>query len=209
MTILIPNGYHVHKRFGRKHFLAAFLGGGVAGNLSQLCFYIFQRIRWETILPSPNSWGILGDFLGNKAEIWQKFALDKVFTSVHGATPCIGASAAISSIIAVETCANVVSLYDKYKELRRRRRLGLADREWDNRMMKEVMYEVCHLWLVVTILLSDLVPLFDSTIPSKGIFGTLAAYSSDGIGHAAHMGGFIFGVMYYLVKLSGVRREVR
>lgn len=188
--------------------MAAFLGGGVAGNLTQLCFYIFQQIRWETVLPSPKSWGILGDFLGNKAEIWQKFALNKVFTSVHGAIPCKGASAAISSIVAVETCANIVSLYDKYKELRRRRRLGISDQEWDNRVMKEVMYEVCHLWLVITVLLSDLVPLFDSTVPSKGIVGTLVAYSSDGIGHAAHIGGFIFGVVYYLVMLSGNRRGV-
>lgn len=207
--MLVPNGYHVHRRFGRNHLLAAFFGGGVAGNLSQLCYYVFQQIQWESVLPLPKSWGILGDFLGSKAEIWQKYALDKVFTSVHGATPCSGASAAISSIVAVETCANIVSLYDKYKELRRRRRLGIADNEWDSRTLKEVMYEVCHLWFVITILAADLLPLFDSTRHSKGIIDTLVAYSSDGIGHAAHVGGFLFGVIYYLVMLSGSRREIR
>ncbi len=209
LTVLVPNGYHVHRRFGRKHLLAAFFGGGVAGNLSQLCHYIFQQIQWESFFPSPKSWGILGDFLGGKAEIWQNYALDKVFKSVHGATPCRGASAAISSIVAVETCANVVSLYDKYKELRRRRSLGIADSEWDNRTLKEVIYEVCHLWFVITILVADLLPLFDSTWSSKGMIGTLVAYSSDGIGHAAHIGGFLFGVMYYLVMLSGSRRAIR
>lgn len=204
MTVLIPNGYHVHRRFGRKHLLAAFLGGGIAGNLSQLWFYIFHQIQWRTVLPSPKSWGILSDFLGNKAEIWQNFALDKVFTTSHKATPCKGASAAVSSIVAIETCANVVSLYDKYKELRRRRELRIADDESNSRMMKEVLYEVCHLWFVISILLADLIPLFDST-KSK----TLVAYSSDGIGHAAHIGGFLFGMVYYLVMLhvSGYRRE--
>lgn len=83
MTVLIPNGYHVHRRFGRKHLLAAFFGGGIAGNLSQLCFYIFQQIQWKTVLPSPKSWGILGDFLGNKAEFgrslhWIKFLLQSI-----------------------------------------------------------------------------------------------------------------------------------
>lgn len=145
--------------------------------------------------------------MGNKAEIWKKLAVDKAFTSVHGTTPCKGASAAICSIVAVETCANIVSLYNKYIELRRRRRLGIADREWDNRMTQEVMYEVCHLWLVITVLLSDLLPLLDSTIPGKGIVSTFVAYSADGIGHAAHMGGFVFGVLYYLITLSGNRRQ--
>lgn len=209
LTVLVPNGYHVHRRFGHKHLLAAFFGGGVAGNLSQLCYYIFQQVKWESVLPSPKSWGILGDFLGGKAEILQKYALDKIFTSVHSAIPCSGASAAVSSVVAVETCANIVSLYDKYKELRRRRMLGIADSEWDSRTLKEVMYEVCHLWFVVTVLLADLVPLFDSTMPNKGIIGTLVAYSSDGIGHAAHVGGFLFGVVYYLVILSGSRRAIR
>lgn len=185
--------------------MAAFFGGGVAGNLTQFCFYIFQKIRWETVLPSPNSWGLLGDFLGNKADILQKFALDKAFTSIHGTTSCKGASAAICSIVAIETCANIVSLYDKYIELRRRRRLGIADREWDNQMTQEMMYEVCHLGLVIIVLLSDLVPLLDSTTPGKGIISTFVAYSADGIGHAAHMGGFIFGVLYYLIALSGHR----
>lgn len=208
MTVLIPNGYHVHRRFGRKHLLAAFFGGGIAGNLSQFWFYIFHQIQWGTVLPSPKSWGILGDFLGNKAEIWQRLALDKVFTSVHKAKPCRGASAAISSIVAIETCANVVSLYGKYKELRRRRELGIAD-EWDNRTTKEVLYEVCHLWFVISVLLADVIPLFDSTRTSKGIVDSLVAYSSDGIGHAAHIGGFLFGMVYYLVMLSGYRRENR
>ena len=209
MTVLIPNGYHVHRRFGRKHLLAAFLGGGIAGNLSQLWFYIFHQLQWGTVLPSPKSWGILGDFLGSKAEIWQKFALDKVFTSVHQTTPCRGASAAISSIVAIETCANVVSLYDKYKELRRRRELMIVDDEWDNQMVKEVLYEVCHLGFVISILLADLIPLFDSTRTSKGVIDTLVAYSSDGIGHAAHIGGFLFGMVYYLILLLGYRRDIR
>jgi len=189
--------------------LAVFLGGGVAGNLSQLCFYIFHQTKWDNILPSPQSWGILGDFFGSKAEKLQTFALDKIFTSLHGKAPCMGASAAVCSIIAVETCANVVSLYDKYTELRRRQRLGMADPEWRNRVMQQIIYEVCHLGLVAGILLSDLMPLIDSAQSGRGIIDSLLAYQTNGIGHAAHIGGFLFGVVYYIFMLSGYRRQMR
>lgn len=61
---LIPNGYHVHRRFGRKHLLAAFFGGGVAGNLTQFCFYMFQKNPLgdcSTITKFlGSSWGFLG-----------------------------------------------------------------------------------------------------------------------------------------------------
>ena len=208
MTILIPDGYYVHKRFGRKHLLAAFVGGGIAGNVSQFSFYIAQQIRWDNILPSPRSWGILGDMLAGKVEIWQKFALGKIFTTFHSATPCVGASAAISSIVAVETCANVASLYNKFSEMRRRQRLGIAQTDWDTQAMQQVIYEVCHLSVVVLIVLEDVRLLFDSASASKGLVGSLVAYSADGIGHAAHVGGFVFGIIYYLYMLSGHGRRI-
>ena len=181
----------------------------MAGNLSQLCFYIFHQTKWDNILPSPRSWGILGDFLGGKAEVLQTSVLDKIFTSVYGKAPCMGASAAVCSIIAVETCANVVSLYDKYTELRRRQRMGTADHEWQHRVMQQVIYEVCHLGLVAGILLNDLAPLLVSVQAGKGIIESLLAYQTNGVGHAAHIGGFIFGVVYYIFVLSGYRRQMR
>lgn len=207
--MLIPEGFHIHRRFGRKHLLTVFLGGGVAGNLSQLCFYILHQTKWDNILPSPKSWGILGDFLGGKAEELQISVLDKIYTSMYGKAPVIGASAAVSSVIAVATCANAVSLYDKYTELRRRQRLGTADRQWQNRMIQQVIYEVSHLGLVAVLLLNDLVPLLDSVQSGKGIIESILAYQTNGIGHAAHIGGFIFGVLYYIVMLSGYRRQIR
>lgn len=208
LTILIPDGFRVHRRFGRKHLLAVFLGGGVMGNLSQLCFYIFHQTKWGNVLPSPKSWGFLGDFIGSKAEVLQTSILDKIYTSVYGNAPCIGASAAVCSIIAAETCANIVSLYDKYNELRRRRRMGAANHEWQNRVMRQVVYEVCHLAFVAGILfLRDLVPLMDSVQAGKGIIDSLLAYQSNGIGHAAHLGGFLFGFVYYIVMLSGYREQ--
>ena len=213
LSVLIPDGYRIHRRFGRKHLLAVFLGGGVAGNLSQLCFYIFHQTRWNDILPSPNSWGILGDYLGDylggKIAMLQSFALDKIYTSVYGNAPCVGASAAVCSIIAVETCANVVSLYDKYVELRRRRRMGMAYREWENRVMQQLVYEVCHLGLVIGIVVNDLLPLIASAESGKGIIESLMAYQTNGIGHAAHIGGFLFGVAYYITMLTGYRRQIR
>lgn len=209
LTVLIPDGYRIHRRFGRKHLLAVFFGGGAAGNFSQLCFYIFHQTKWDNILPSPKSWGILGDFLGGKAETLQISILDKIFTSVYGKAPCIGASAAVSSIIAVETCANIVSLYDKYNELRRRQRMGMADPDWQNRVMRQVIYELCHLSLVGGIVLNDLVPLLESTQAGKGIMDSLLAYETNGIGHAAHIGGFIFGLLYYIFVLSNYRRHGR
>ena len=208
-TILIPDGFRIHRRFGRKHLLAVFFAGGAAGNLSQLCFYIFHQTKWDNILPSPRSWGILGNFLGGKAETLQISILDKIFTSVYGKAPCIGASAAVCSVIAVETCANVVSLYDKYNELRRRQRMGTADHEWQNRVMQQVIYELCHLSLVAGIVLNDLAPLLDSAQAGKGIMDSLLAYQTNGIGHAAHIGGFIFGLLYYYFVLSSYRRHER
>ena len=205
LGVLLPDGYRIHRRFGRMHLLGVFLGGGVAGNLSQLCFYIFHQMRWDNFLPSPKSWGILGDYFGSKAETIQTMAMDKIYTSVYGNAPCIGASAAVCSIIAVETCASVVSLYDKYMELRRRRRMGRANQEWDTRVMQQVLYEVCHLGLVVGIVINDLLPLLASAESGKGIIDSLMAYQTHGIGHAAHLGGFVFGVVYYIVMLSGYR----
>lgn len=205
LGVLLPDGYRIHRRFGRMHLLGVFLGGGVAGNLSQLCFYIFHQMRWDNFLPSPKSWGILGDYFGSKAEAIQTMAMDKIYTSVYGNAPCIGASAAVCSIIAVETCANVVSLYDKYMELRRRRRMGRANQEWDTRVMQQVIYEVCHLGLVIGIVINDLLPLLASAESGKGIIDSLMAYQTHGIGHAAHLGGFVFGVVYYIAMLSGYR----
>ncbi|KAM7426524.1 hypothetical protein ABFA07_022199 [Porites harrisoni] len=205
LGVLLPDGYRIHRRFGRMHLLGVFLGGGVAGNLSQLCFYIIHQMRWDNFLPSPKSWGILGDYFGSKAEAIQAMAMDKIYTSVYGNAPCIGASAAVCSIIAVETCANVVSLYDKYMELRRRRIMGRANQEWDTRVMQQVIYEVCHLGLVIGIVINDLLPLLASAESGKGIIDSLMAYQTHGIGHAAHLGGFIFGVVYYIAMLSGYR----
>lgn len=205
LGVLLPDGYRIHRRFGRMHLLGVFLGGGVAGNLSQLCFYIFHQMRWDNFLPSPKSWRILGDYFGSKAEAIQTMAMDKIYTSVYGNAPCIGASAAVCSIIAVETCANVVSLYDKYMELRRRRRMGRANQEWDTRVMQQVIYEVCHLGLVIGIVINDLLPLLASAESGKGIIDSLMAYQTHGIGHAAHLGGFVFGVVYYIAMLSGYR----
>ena len=209
LAILIPDGFHVHRRFGRKHLLAIFLGGGVVGNLSQLCFYIFHQTKWGNILPSPKTWGFLGDFIGSKAEILQTSVLDKVYTSVYGNAPCMGASAAVCAIIAVQTCANIVSLYDKYMELRRRQRMGTADPGWQNRVMRQVIYEVCHLGFVTGILfMNDVIPLIDSAQDGKGIIDSLLAYQSNGIGHAAHLGGFLFGFLYYVTMLTGYRDQI-
>ncbi|XP_029197222.1 uncharacterized protein [Acropora muricata] len=209
LAILIPDGFHVHRRFGRKHLLAIFLGGGVVGNLSQLCFYIFHQTKWGNILPSPKTWGFLGDFIGSKAEILQTSILDKVYTSVYGNAPCMGASAAVCAIIAVQTCANIVSLYDKYMELRRRQRMGTADPGWQNRVMRQVIYEVCHLGFVTGILfMNDVIPLIDSAQDGKGIIDSLLAYQSNGIGHAAHLGGFLFGFLYYVTMLTGYRDQI-
>lgn len=83
--------------------------------------------------------------------------------------------------------------------------MGRANQEWDTHVMQQVIYEVCHLGLVVGIVINDLLPLLASAESGKGIIDSLMAYQTHGIGHAAHLGGFVFGVIYYIAMLSGYR----
>lgn len=68
-----------------------------------------------------------------------------------------------------------------------------------------MMYEVCYLGFVIIVFLSDLVFLLDSIIFGKGIISIFVVYFVDGIGYVVYMGGFIFGVLYYLIVLFGNR----
>lgn len=49
---------------------------------------------------------------------------------MYGNVLCIGASVVVCLIIVVEICVNIVLLYDKYNEFRRRRRMGVVNYEW-------------------------------------------------------------------------------
>lgn len=135
--------------------------------------------------------------------------MDKVFIIFYKVILCKGVSVVVFFIVVIEICVNVVLLYDKYKELRRRRELRIVDDELNSRMMKEVLYEVCYLWFVISILLVDLILLFDSIRFSKGVFEIFVVYLLDGIGYVVYIGGFLFGMVYYLVMLYvlGYRRE--
>ncbi|EDO47731.1 predicted protein [Nematostella vectensis] len=202
MSILIPVGHDVHRRFGRKHFLAAFIGGGVAGNLAQLAEYVYQQLQWQEVLPSPYTWSIFGESFNSTIESWQKGALGSVYTSVNAWRASIGASAALSGLVAIQACANIRSLISNLQELRIMRRTGVHDRHREHILYMESLYQLSHLFLTTLVVYEDASRLIDSTSSDKGILRTLVAYSSDGIGHAAHIGGFLFGVLYFFCILS-------
>ena len=206
LRIFLACGYDVHRRYGRAHLLVSFIGGGATGNLMQLAQYLYQQVNWKIIFPSPSSWGIFSNSFANWLDSFQESALETVYESVNAWRPCIGASAAVSSVIAIEACTNFSSLLRKVERFRARNRQ--TPWQWpDDNLLFETMYELIQLMVTGLFVFEDLMLFVDSTRRERGILGSLVAYSVDGIGHAAHLGGFMFGVLYYSTFLSKIPRR--
>ena len=196
-------GYDVHRRYGRKHLLASFIGGGATGNLTQLAQYIYQQVNWKNIFPAPSSCGIFSNTFGRWLDSWQTSALETVYETVNAWRPCIGASAAVSSVVAIEACTNFASLMRKVERFQARNRQ--IPWQWpEDDVLFETLYELVQLAITTLLVFEDLMLFVDSTRRDRGILGSLIAYSVDGIGHAAHLGGFFFGVFYYSTFLSKI-----
>ena len=201
MNLMVISGMSVHRRYGRNHTLVAFFGGGVTGNLFQYALYLHQKINWKEIFPSPKSMVtfVFGESTGEMIASWQSNVLEKLFSSVNAWRPCIGASAAIASFIAIEACTSAESLVRKVQRIWERR----AEHFTGNYAFESA----CELFKVVVaslIMYEDMAQLLDHSIKPKGLISSLVGYAGDGIGHAAHMGGFLFGLLYYIFVLHKV-----
>lgn len=194
MFVLLNYGYNVHIHYGRRHMLTAFFGGGVAGCAAQFSLYLYQKVQWENILPSPKTWKMFGDTFVSHLHNWQRRALSNVFSHVNAWRPCVGCSAALSSLMAVESCYNIFSLAQKIRQ-------PMPVFDW------EVMYQMSQLLFTSLVVYEDFRMLLGTTAKDKGFLGSLVAYSVDGVGHAAHVGGFIFGLLYFALVLYGKKRS--
>lgn len=201
MNVLIISGWNVHRMYGRKHMLVGFFGGGLAGNLGQYTLYLYQEISWKGIFPSLKDLvsNIFGESLGSKLGLWQQNALERVYSSVNGWIPCVGASAAIASLLSIEACSSVASLVQKFRRLQHMR-----PNDFSPDFAVETMCEFFKITLTVLIAFDDAKLLIGLATKPKGVVGTLVAYAEDSVGHAAHLGGFLFGLLYYVFVLSKV-----
>lgn len=168
--------------------LTAFFGGGIAGCMAQFSLYLYQKIQWENILPSPKTWKMFGDTFVVHLHNWQRKALSNVFSHVNAWRPCIGCSAAVSSLMAIQACYNITLLADKLRQPS-----PLFD--------VEAFYQISQLLFTGLVIYEDVRMLLGATARDKGMLGSLVAYSVDGVGHAAHVGGFVFGLLYFAFVL--------
>lgn len=188
MAFLLASGYDLHIQYGRKHLLFGFFGGGISGCISQFSLYLYQQVKWENVLPSPKSWSFLGNTLTIHLTRWQKSALGNIFTRVNAWRPCIGCSAGLASLLAIQACSNIVAL------IRQSRKTGI-------KMDFNLLYRLSQLSFTSLVLFEDIYVLVGSAMWEKNMLGNLIAYSVDGVGHAAHLGGFICGFLYYFLVI--------
>jgi membrane associated rhomboid family serine protease len=168
--------------------LTSFIGGGIAGSAAQFSMYLHQQIKWENVLPSAKSWNVFGHTVTTNLAHWQKSAMGNIFSKVNSWRPCVGCSAGLSALMGFQACSNIVSLVGQM------RGAGI-------KVDIQLFYQLSQLSFATLVIYEDITILIGSTISDKNVLGNLVAYSVDGVGHAAHIGGFLFGFLYYFLVI--------
>lgn len=194
--MLATSGKIVHSRLGRWHFLIVFLGGGIAGNFAMWLHYVIQKIQLQKDFLDPNSWPLLGDTaVGKSLDQGKRHVLSSSFDSLNSRISCIGCSASVSAIVSMEACITLETIITR---LRQAVHQYLHRRDGDPiEVDLNLMYDLAHLAIACSIVWTDLEALFGKHASGTGILDNFFAYTLDRIGHGGHLGGFLFGILYY------------
>lgn len=200
MIVLATSGRPIHNKVGRWHFLANFLGGGIAGNLAMWLHYIIRKRRLQNMpfLP-PNSWSIVANTaIGNSLGEGKEKILGSTFDSLNSMS-CIGCSASVSAVVSFQACIATETIITRIKQIIRR---NTPYRLADPATIEEdfhLIYDLTQIFLACVMLWTDLEAMFGNSSSKTGFFDNLFAYTIDRIGHGGHLGGFSFGILYYFV----------
>lgn len=193
LMILGTSGRTVHTTVGRWHFLSAFLGGGITGNFAMWLHYTIQRTHLQKSIINPNTWPLLaGSAIGNTLDQGKQTALSSTFTYINSGISCVGCSASVTAILSLEACITLETIITRLRQAvhrNRHRRPGDPINEDLN-----LLYDLAQLMVACSVLWSDIGALFSS---GGGLFDNFFAYTPDRIGHGGHLGGFLFGILYY------------
>lgn len=201
MMVLATSGRPIHSKIGRWHFLANFLGGGIAGNLAMWLHYNIQKRRFQNrdFLDANSAWSIFGNAaIGNSLSQGKEKILGSSFDSVNNCSmSCIGCSASVSAVVSFEACIAIDTIITRIRRIIQRNpnyRLGNVIEE-----DLHLLHELTQIFLACVMLWTDLDAMFGKSSSKTGFFDDLFAYTLDKIGHGGHLGGFLFGIVYYFV----------
>ena len=211
MRVLFYVGSSVLYNFGIGHFLVIYFGGGITGSLLLLDQYSRQKLLWHNSTPGlKNFW-----FGGETLESIRVSAMDKVFNITNASTPVVGASSAVAATVVFDACSSLERIYRIF--LRRRKvKLSVNRNIQENANVTtdefsdafQILMDSLSLFFVGSLILNDLSSYMKDLDPERGFLSGLVAYSTDGTGHAGHLGGFVFGLCYFLV-MKGVCRLLK
>jgi hypothetical protein len=189
MVVLTAAGQPVHKKVGRRHFLAIFTGGGLFGNLGMWVYYLIQRSIFTNaaqdlqLLPSSANNIII--------KICEDTCPKKLTINpdiLNYGISCYGSSAGVNAILSFGACCSAERIVRRLQECHANQNLEL-----DIFFFSDVMNIVFTLRLFS----NDAVALVSTFLTENGFFDQLITKTGNIIGYAGHVAGTLFGLVYY------------
>ena len=182
MGILAVAGKPVHTNVGRWHFLSIFTGGGLAGNIGMVIYYLMHRnyhndgLRELLQLSS----------LANISQQLKHEYLMTVFDTLNLWISFNGASAGINAILSFGACYAIENMVRIHRQ--HRHRYNWLEIEFSNAV---------HVLYILHSLYADVAGVIASFSVETGLFDEVLNQTKTMLACTTRVGGMVFGVAYY------------